>query len=131
MRLPWKRNEEEQSGEVAGGRPARITNVADEKELSAVLDASFKEPAVLFLHDPWCPISGRASHEIERVDADVHLIDVSSSRELSKAVEEATGVRHESPQVFVLSGGRVAWHASHMSVRAGAVQGALEAAAAG
>lgn len=39
-------------------------------------------------------------------------------RELSLAVAERTGVRHESPQVICLFGGRPVGHASHYDINA-------------
>jgi bacillithiol system protein YtxJ len=41
---------------------------------------------------------------------------VREDRPLSLAVAERTGVRHESPQVICISGGRAVGHASHREV---------------
>lgn len=41
---------------------------------------------------------------------------VREDRPLSLAVAERTGVRHESPQVICLVGGRAAAHASHRDI---------------
>jgi bacillithiol system protein YtxJ len=48
-----------------------------------------------------------------RLEADIPLIDVRRAHALSRAVEERTGVRHESPQVIVPRRGRAGWSASH------------------
>lgn len=42
-----------------------------------------------------------------RLEADIPLIDVRRAHALSRAVEERTGVRHESPQVIVPRRGRL------------------------
>jgi bacillithiol system protein YtxJ len=53
------------------------------------------------------------------------LVDVTSGQALSHAIEERTGVRHESPQVIVLRHGKATWHASHFAITARAVADAL------
>ena len=84
--------------------------------------------ALLFLHDPGCPTSRRASWEVGEVGGEVALLDVRAHPELAGEVERRTGVRHESPQVIVLVGGRVFWHGSHRRVTAKAVRRAVERA---
>jgi bacillithiol system protein YtxJ len=69
-----------------------------------------------------------AYEEMERVDAEVHVVDVSEQRTLSKDVQARTGIRHESPQVFVMAGGAVQWHASHGRIRKDAVGDAIQQA---
>lgn len=91
--------------------------ISDEDELRGLLDEGQTEPIVLFLHDPYCPISGGAFRKLVTADTDIHLIDVSRQHELSQAVEQATGVRHESPQVLVLKHGSVVYHESHGRIR--------------
>ena len=84
---------------------------------------------LLFLHDPWCPISEGAYEEMERVDADIHLVDVSQRNGFSQAVQAATGVRHESPQVILLDAGEATWHASHGLITRASVSAALDSLA--
>lgn len=43
-------------------------------------------------------------------------------RPLSLAVAERTGVRHESPQVICLVGGKAKWHLSHHAITAAALE---------
>jgi len=91
-----------------------LTTMAD---LDAVFEASGEETTVVFLHDPWCPVSARASRQMNELDADVSMIDVSRERELKEEIERRTGVRHESPQVIVLKDGVAVWNASHGSIQ--------------
>ncbi|MFQ5380166.1 MAG: bacillithiol system redox-active protein YtxJ [Dehalococcoidia bacterium] len=121
----WLGGREAEAEEGARPRPARMFPVEGFPALEALLSTGSTTSVVLYLHDPWCPVSSRAIEEVERVDADVHVIDVSRQRELSRAIAEATGIRHESPQVIVLKDGRPTWHASHWRIRAGAVEGAM------
>lgn len=103
-----------------------LETVAD---LDQLLERSHDAPSVLFLHDRWCPISANAYREMSSLDQGAIektvLIDVTRGRELSRAIEERTGVRHESPQVLVLRDGKAAWHASHFAITATAVGAAL------
>lgn len=120
-------------GSVGSGPPQEgprvvFREVQDDGLVEGLFDGRDSDPAVLFLHDPWCPISRRAYAEVEEVDATVLLLDVSAQRRLSKVVEEQTGVRHESPQLFVLVGGKPDWHASHGRITADAVETAISAA---
>lgn len=92
---------------------------------------------VVFKHSLTCPISSSALREYESFLAghadderghggvDFTLIEVQRNRDLSNAVAERTGVRHESPQALVLDGGEVAWHASHGSITAARLGAAL------
>ncbi len=103
-----------------------LTPVTD----GAALDAVFARPgtAVLFLHDPSCPISARANAEMGRAGVPAWRVDVSRFRALTRRIAAETGVRHESPQVIVLVGGRPAWSASHGAIGADAVRLAVERA---
>lgn len=99
-----------------------LENAAD---VEAVLRA--EGPQVLFLRDPWCPVSRDADDEMYALGVAVPTIDVSVQHDLKTLVERATGVRHESPQVIVIRGGRAIWHASHYGITRDAVAEALAA----
>ena len=63
---------------------------------------------------------------MEQLDG-VNLLEVQTSRQLSRELEQITGVQHETPQVIVLRDGKAVWNASHYDVNATAVSKALEA----
>ncbi len=80
--------------------------------------------AVLFKHSRTCPVSFMAQAQVKRFAAQhpevpVYTLVVQDDRELSRQVVEWTGIRHESPQVFVLRRGTVVASASHEGVTAG------------
>ena len=102
---------------------ARLSN---KEELKNIIDASKDRPVVVFKHSNSCPISSRAYREMEQLD-DINLLEIQTARDLSREVEELTGVRHESPQVIILRDGKAVWNASHFDVRAGAVKDAIQA----
>ena len=111
--------------EVDGARFVPITDVAALREFLAAPDS---DPGLLFLHDPGCPISAGAHREMARLGGEIPLVDVRRSSHVGRAVETATGIRHESPQVIVFAQGRATWSASHVAITAPAVQRALAAA---
>ena len=98
-----------------------ITTASD---VQKVLQA--EGPQLLFLRDPYCPISQDADDEIRALGVAVPAIDVSQSRELSRLVQETTGIKHESPQAIVIRNGQPSWHASHGAITREAVAAALE-----
>lgn len=96
--------------------------LADPAALDAAVARSHETPVLLFLHDPYCPISRRAWGELQRLPAALPaerlIVDVSRQHALSDAVAARTGVRHESPQALLLRGGRSVWDASHFAITA-------------
>jgi bacillithiol system protein YtxJ len=86
--------------------------------LEELFKLSHSKPVVLFKHSETCPISSAAYQEMTQYRGDVSLLVVQRARELSRAVETRTGVRHESPQAIVLRHGHAVWNASHWRVRA-------------
>lgn len=82
--------------------------------------------ALVYKHSTTCPISAAAHQELagfleRNPGAPVYLVDVNASEELSAYVAETTGVRHQSPQLILLRGGKPAWTASHFDITAAAV----------
>jgi bacillithiol system protein YtxJ len=100
--------------------------VEDATSLDAVLQLSHQAPVVLFLHDWTCPISERAEDQVRRLNGTVYTVDVTRLHELNRHIAKVTGVRHESPQVFVFAGGRAVFDASHGRIRADVLGSLLE-----
>lgn len=118
MRLPWQRQPDAVQSE--------FVRIPDAEALGAFFASPMRPPTVLLIHDPWCPISARAYRQAAAVGGSIHLILTGDGQHLSVQVEAATGVRHESPQVFVFDDGHVRWHASHGRVTRDAIRAALE-----
>jgi bacillithiol system protein YtxJ len=102
----------------------RFVPVADLAALDDLLAPEREGPTLLFLHDPGCPVSAAAHRRVARLGGEVPLVDVCRQKDLSRAIEARTGVRHESPQALVLRGGRAVWSASHRAVTAEAIAAA-------
>ena len=59
------------------------------------------------------------------IDGEMNVIVVQDHRAVSNAVAERLGVRHASPQAFVLKGGEILYHATHYGIDPRAIQAAL------
>jgi bacillithiol system protein YtxJ len=92
-----------------------LTTPAD---LDALIDASHTTPVILFKHSQSCGLSHMARTLLDEGDvpAVVHEVVVQQDRACSTAIAERLGVRHESPQVIVVSAGAATWHGSHAGV---------------
>lgn len=101
----------------------RITN---QSALENLITDSNRKPVIVFKHSNACPISSRAYREMEKFDGEVNILEVQSAREVSREVENITGIRHETPQVIVLRDGKAVWNASHFDVTAGDVAKAVQ-----
>ena len=82
-----------------------------------------QELSIIFKHSPTCPTSLYAHREVTRFcdsepNAPVYLISVRRQRDIARHVERCTGIRHESPQVVVMSRGGVLASASHDEITA-------------
>jgi bacillithiol system protein YtxJ len=99
----------------------------DNKEtLDKLITDSKAKPVVIFKHSNSCGISSAAYREMEKLEAQVNLLEVQSARDVSRELATITGIRHETPQVIVFRDGKAVWNASHFDVKAGAVLKALE-----
>ena len=86
--------------------------------------------AVVLKHGARCPISAAARAAVSEFskahpDVPVYGVEVTGRRELSDVVADRFGVRHESPQVFVVRHGRPVWHAMHYDITADALASRL------
>jgi bacillithiol system protein YtxJ len=99
--------------------------VSDAAALEELFARSHTEPVLLFKHSNACPISARAYREMAGVTTPVSIVVVQQSRNVSREVEQRTGVRHETPQALVLRNGRAVWNASHFDITADVVEQAV------
>jgi bacillithiol system protein YtxJ len=105
----------------------QIDTIDDLERLLAQADAA---PVLLYKHSLTCGSSLYAIEQIhalaERTTVPIGLIPVQTARPASNEVASRFGVRHESPQVLVVQGGRVLWHTSHSGVRTDRILAALD-----
>ena len=83
---------------------------------------SAEKPILLFKHSTTCPISARAFQQfkafLETADQDLncYLVKVIEDRPVSNQIAEVTGVKHESPQIFLIQDKKVLWNTSHSNI---------------
>jgi bacillithiol system protein YtxJ len=103
-------------------------------EFDRALRESQDRPVVIFKHSPRCSVSAFALGSYRKLaegagkDALFAVVDVLEARALSDEIARQTGVRHQTPQAFVLRDGRVVWSGSHWDITDDAIRRALEEA---
>jgi bacillithiol system protein YtxJ len=105
---------------------SKFLRLEDRTTLDDLLADSRQKPVIIFKHSNACSISSRAYREMEKVEAEVNLLEVQSARDISREFANLTGVQHETPQVILLRDGKAVWDASHFDVTASDVTRALE-----
>lgn len=106
--------------------------------LAQCLAASTAAPLFLFKHSTRCPVSASALREVAayvRREGDgvlpVYVNYVVESRAIAQEIASELGVRHESPQIVLVSDRRALWRQSHGGVRADAMVQAARGATPG
>jgi len=101
---------------------AIFKEITSSQELEKILDVSSQHQIILFKHSTTCPTSSRAWREVQNFIKEspdevlVGMIKVIESRSVSNQVTEELGLKHQSPQVLLVSERKVVWHASHQEV---------------
>ncbi len=102
-----------------------------EAALETCLAASEENPVLIIKHSTRCPISSGALREVRDFLEDgegavpaAYINYVVEDRAISNAIASRLGIRHESPQAFLVSHGAVEWHASHGGITAQAIAAA-------
>lgn len=107
-----------------------LTPVIDAASLEAALAHSYQEPIVLFKHSQFCGISHWAREVVRKVAAarslPVYEVVVQEARPISDAIAHRLGIRHETPQAFIIYQGQVVFHASHYSLTPDALTHTLD-----
>lgn len=95
------------------------------ERLESLFEESHRRPVVLFKHSSTCGISAGVYRYVAEVEAEINLVVVQQARNISAAIAERTGIRHESPQAIVLRNGEAVYHASHYDVTADDIRESL------
>jgi bacillithiol system protein YtxJ len=102
------------------------------EDLEAAVAASAGRPLLLLKHSLTCGTSACAREEVEELLAqapcpiDACVVHVQTCGAVSKAIAERFGIRHESPQLFLVVDGAVVWHASHHRITRREIAAALD-----
>jgi bacillithiol system protein YtxJ len=106
------------------------------KELQSLsdLDRALADPkgtVVLYKHSTQCGICDGAIEEIQEflkghpASAEFYYLDLLAHRDVSNAIAQRLGVKHESPQAIVLEAGKVAAVLNHRAIRVAALEKTL------
>jgi bacillithiol system protein YtxJ len=110
-----------------------LVELATLADLDRAIAVSAKQPILIYKHSLTCGTSGVAYEEVMDVVSGAMLpgtafiVKVQIAREVSRAIEQRLGIRHESPQALLVSDGRAFWHASHFRVTARHITAAIQA----
>lgn len=81
---------------------------------------------LLFKHSTTCPISAKAHEEFQAYsqhsDTPAAIVHVIEDRPVSNRIAEDFGIKHESPQIFLLEDGEVRWNTSHWKITQNAIK---------
>lgn len=99
------------------------------EEWQSVLDESNNGPVFMMKHSSTCPISAAGYRAFEAYDTTIpkNYMIVQDNKPISRAVEEDLGIRHESPQLFLIKDGQAVWNASHYDIVQTSIEKAIEA----
>jgi bacillithiol system protein YtxJ len=117
--------------EELGAMSPSLRELPTMADLDAALAGSDTRPILIFKYSMTCGSSAMAAEELEALPAevtdslDLFVVRIQRARDVSRAIEERLGVRHESPQVLLISGGKVVWHASHFRVNGPGITSAV------
>lgn len=98
------------------------------EEWRQLLAGSNEQPALLFKFSMTCVSSITAQKELKKLTTTlpIYIVLVQPEREVSNAIEADLGVKHESPQLLLLKGGRGVWQATHYHIKKRIVAEAIE-----
>ena len=90
-------------------------------ELDVISENSENKPQVIYKHSSTCGISRMVlnmfteSYDTD-LDIDLYFLTIQQHRDVSNAIEDKFGVRHESPQLLIVKNGEVVFHTSHGAI---------------
>lgn len=94
-----------------------------EEDLANAIELSNQRKIAIFKHSTSCFISKTVLKNFEKEvevgneeNYTLFYLDLLAHRNLSNALAEQLGIRHESPQLLVIENGKVVSHASHQDI---------------
>lgn len=102
--------------------PSFWKNLDNEKDLKKIIEESHHKKVVIFKHSTRCFISKTVLKSFEKEvlrenpEADFYYLDLLKFRNISNALTEQFGLRHESPQLLVIQNGKLINNGSHQAI---------------
>jgi bacillithiol system protein YtxJ len=106
-----------------------MRELSSQKYWEELLSRSEKEPVIIYKHSSTCSISLAAYNRLkvleqnQEISDHIYLVVVQNSPEISADIADKLEVKHESPQVLLISNGRAVYHASHQDIESEALLG--------
>ena len=84
-----------------------------------LLEKSKEQPFLLFKFSMTCLSSLSAMKELRALETElpIYVVIVQQDRLVSNTIEKDLGVKHESPQLLILKGGKGIWQATHHKIK--------------
>src|SRR5690625_2924804 len=108
-----------------------LTELLEIDDLNEVWETSQEKPVLLFKQSTTCPISAEAFSEYQRFldgneeEVSAYFVKVRETRPVSNQIEEDLGIRHQSPQIFLVKNKEAVWNASHNKITMDSIKDAL------
>lgn len=102
------------------------------EELQDVYETSVEKPVLLFKQSTTCPVSAGAFQQFKTFlnhnegDYDAYFVKVRESRPVSDKIAEDLGIRHQSPQIFLIKDQEAMWNESHAKITVESIKEALQ-----
>ena len=96
------------------------TPLQDEQQLSEIIENSDTAPQVIFKHSTRCSVSSMAKNRLDKNYAPgatpFYFLDLIKYRHISNKIADHFNVRHQSPQILVISKGKCIFTESHSGI---------------
>ncbi|REB07979.1 bacillithiol system redox-active protein YtxJ [Sporosarcina sp. BI001-red] len=94
-----------------------------------VEQSNHHDPVLVIKHSTTCPISAAGYREFQSFETKIpkYCVIVQTSKDVSRKIDEDTGVKHESPQAILMKNGEVVWHAAHYDIQQSNLKKAVSA----
>jgi bacillithiol system protein YtxJ len=103
------------------GTAMKWIHLTTEAGLTQLIENSQQRPQVIFKYSVACSLSEMMKMRLEKDTApsgiDFYFLDIWKYRPLSNKIAEDFHVRHESPQILLISKGECTYDESHMDIR--------------
>ncbi len=90
-------------------------------------DRTLPPECLVFKHSTACGASARAARQVQALETSlpIYWVNVREQRDISNWIEQAYGVKHESPQLILLRDGKLGRVWNHFQVNRELIEKAL------
>lgn len=107
------------------------TSISENDQVEQLFIDSVSTTQIILKHSNSCGTSFFVKRDLESADfwevknAKLYIIDVIKNRSVSLYLADKVGIRHESPQLFIIKDEEVAWCDSHGAINRNNVEKVL------